>query len=91
MKKGIIFLAVILILAAITKPSENSFNNYVKSKLEIKNNDKFLDMMAKGALQIQSNLLTQYEDKIFFSYGKTSLANTNPEFIGVFGFWFQIN
>ena len=91
MKKGILIVLVVLILLSITKPSEESFNNYIQSELVSKKNDDVLTKIVKGVTKIQSNLSTDYYDKIFYSISETTMGNQKHKFLGIFGFWFEIN
>jgi len=91
MKKGILIVLVVLILLSITKPSEESFNNYIQSELVSKKNDDVLTKIVKGVTKIQSDLSTDYYDKIFYSISETTMGNQKHKFLGIFGFWFEIN
>jgi len=91
MKKGIFLVLVVLILLSITKPSEESFNNYIQSELVSKKNDDVLTKIVKGVTKIQSELSTDYYDKIFYSISETTMGNEKHKFLGIFGFWFEIN
>ena len=90
MKKGIITILGLLVLLAITKPSEDSFNNYIQSELNSKKNDDVLTKIAKGITKIQSDLTADYYDKIFYCISETTMGNEKHYFLGICGFWFEI-
>ena len=90
MKKIVIVLLLILILAALTKPSEDNFNDFIKSEMKNTNDDVFTKII-KGGLNIQSQLTTVYKDKMLYSTVKTKIANEKIEYIGLFGTWIRIN
>ncbi len=91
MKKIIIIILILLVFASITKPSEDSFNNYIKTEFKSNKNDDGLTRIVKGVSKLQSNLTTRYNDKIFYSITETSIGNEKHKFIGIFGFWFKID
>ena len=91
MKKKIIIIALIILVgAALTKPSEENFKNYIKSELMINSNDGFLTTVVKGITKIQSDLTTKYTDKTFFAICESTIGDEKNKFIGVFGFWFEL-
>jgi len=91
MKKLIIIVLCLLVFLSITNPSKKSFNNYIESELKVNKNEGFFKNIGKGVKQFESNLTTQYYNKIFFSISKTSIGGENHEFLGIGGFWFEFN
>jgi len=91
--KGNIFILILilLLLLAVTNPSEDSFKDYVKTELKSSKNDGILTTIIKGFSKIQSDLNTEYSDKVFFSTAVTSIGDERKEYIGFLGFWFKVN
>ena len=90
MKKYFITALIVLILAALSKPSEESFSNHMNSTLKVNKDDNLISSIVKTGMNFQSDLSTQYNDKIFFSTAKTYAGNQNHSYLGLFGFWFKI-
>ena len=90
MKKGLIILIVILIAAAISKPSKDSFSDYINTTLKVNKNEDLISSIVKTGMNFQSDLSTQYKDRLFFSTAKTFIGNRNYSYLGLFGFWFKI-
>jgi len=90
MKKFLITTLIVLILAAVSKPSKESFSDYIDSTLKVNKNDDLISSIVKTGLNFQSDLSTQYNDKIFFSTAKIYVGNQHPTYLGLFGFWFKI-
>lgn len=91
MKKLFLIILVVLVIAAITKPSESSFKNYVKTELKSNDSDNVLTIIVKGISKVQSDLSTKYYDKIFYSTVETTIVDERQKFVGVFNMWFKIN
>lgn len=90
MKKIIIIILVLLVFTSVTKPSEESFDNYIKSEFKSNKTDDGLTSIVKGVFKIQSNLTTKYYDKTFYSITETKIGNDKHKFLGICGFWFEI-
>jgi len=90
MKKYILGILVILILAAITKPSKESFSDHINTTLKVNENDNLISSIVKTGMNFQSDLSTEYKDSIFFSTAKTYIGDKNHSYLGLFGFWFKI-
>jgi hypothetical protein len=101
MKKGIkliLGLALILIVLAVSKPSEESFNKYTKEKYESVETSNSLEEIANKAmtniknasLNVQSSLTANYEDKIFFALASRDQMNVKESYLGILGFWVKI-
>ena len=90
MKKIVIVILILLVFTSVTKPSEDSFDNYISSEFKSKKEDDGLTKIVKGFNKIQSNLTTKYDDKIFYSITETTIGNEKQKFLGICGFWFEI-
>jgi len=90
MKKYIIVVLIILILAATSNPSKESFSDHINSALKINKDDNLISSIVKTGMNFQSDLSTQYKGKIFFSTAKTYVGNQNHSYLGLFGFWIRI-
>ena len=93
MKKSVIILIIVLffsVFAALTKPSESHFRNYIKNKFTYKSNDNLLTKGLKSVFKVQSGMYVKYDDKIFYSLGSTRVGNQEVRFIGIFGFWTEL-
>ena len=90
MKKIVIIVLVLLVFTSVTKPSEDSFNDYIKSEFKNKKDDDGLTKIVKGFNKIQSNLSTKYYDKIFYSISETTIGKDKHKFLGICEFWFEI-
>lgn len=91
MKKIFLVILILLVLTAITKPSENSFKQYINTELKSNVKDDFLTKFVKNISKIQSDLTINYYDKVFFSIAETTIGNDQHKFLGVCGMWFEIN
>ena len=94
MKKiAISFILVLLLLitAAITKPSEDHFDNFLNEHFVQDQSDDIFTKGAKALVKLQSKWTTEYEDKIFFAKAHTKIVNDKMDFVGAFGFWIRIN
>lgn len=94
MKKIVIVFIVILLLfivAAMTKPSESHFENFLNEHFAQNKSDDLFTKGAKSLVKIQSKWTNEYEDKIFFARAHTKIVNKKFHFIGAFGFWIKIN
>ena len=89
MKKLIIVILLVLILAAVTKPSEEDYHEFIKTELKDNGNDNVFAKLFKEGLNIQSELTTDYQDKIFFSTAQSTISNEKREYIGIFGTWIR--
>ena len=59
MKKYIITALIVLILAAISKPSKESFSNLMNSTIKVNKNDNLISSIVKPDMNFQSDLSTQ--------------------------------
>ena len=102
MKKGLklaLIIAVTLVLLAVLKPSKENFNGYVKETYEKIDTDDTIENMAKSAirnagkaaLNMQGQLTTNYNDRIFFATGSAMKMDKTIEYLGIFGFWIKIS
>ena len=91
MKKLIIVILLVLILAAVTKPSVEDYHEFIKTELKDNGNDNVFAKLFKEGLNIQSELTTDYQDKIFYSTAQSTISNEKREYIGIFGTWFRNN
>ena len=90
MKKIAIVVLILLVLTAITKPSEDSFNEYIRTELKSNSKDGILVKIAKGLSGIQSSLTTKYDDKTFFSTVESTVGGERHKYLGILGMWFEI-
>lgn len=86
-KRIVITVFALLILAALTNPSEDSFNKYINHRMEKKSDNKIEGIINKG-LAIQSNITTDYSSYALFSISKTTIGTSKKTYFGIFGLWF---
>ena len=94
MKKFMIILILILsigILAVVTKPSEDHFQEWIKIKTEsnTKTSDSWSAKLLRKGFQTQVKYSTNYKDKTFYSIVETRMLDQEMTYFGVFGMWFH--
>lgn len=83
-KKWLITIPVILILLALTNPSEQEYHQWAKEKIKDKYNNDWLNL---GVDLIGSKVLettTEPNNYLFFSVYKTSIMNIQIDTLGIF-------
>ena len=91
MKKILTIIFLILIGAAISKPSANSFDSYIEKEVQSKSNNSFLSKLTASATSTLNKYTKDYDDKIFYSTASTKISGRKITYLGIFGFWFKTN
>ena len=98
MKKSIklaVALAAVLVLLAITKPNEESFETYIDKKYTPKDNssntelENLVNKAIKSGVNIQANTTKTYINHTLYSEVTTKELLDTEHYIGILGFWFQ--
>lgn len=86
--RKLIIILVILLIAGLTNPSEENFQEHIKSEMKEGNENKVQDLVDEG-LSVQSKITSDYNSRILFSTVSTTIANEKRKYFGVFGFWIR--
>lgn len=98
MKKSIklaVALAAVLVLLAVTKPNEESFETYIDKKYTPKDNSKntelenLVNKAIKTGVNIQANTTKTYVDHTLYAMVTTKELLDEEHYIGILGFWFS--
>ncbi|MCK9167449.1 MAG: hypothetical protein EOL88_12575 [Bacteroidia bacterium] len=100
MKRSIklaIAFAGILVIMAITKPSEESFNSFLDKKYSIEENSTqndleiLLNKAIKSGVNVQAQTYKTYSNHTLYAEVITQEILDEERYIGIFGFWIQIS
>ena len=81
---------MILILLAVTKPTEESFTKIVNG-INIDKDASFLDKVIQKGMHIQMKLTTDVTDFPFFRVAEVDIGFDSYRYLGICGFWFSLD
>ncbi len=89
-------LAVVLIIMAVTKPDEKSFERYLEKKYDVETTEDdndvevLLNKVLKSGVNMQANVTKIYVDKTFYADVTTKEMLEEERYIGIFGLWINV-